>query len=78
MGPITFTLKNQVKKCAQMTYKSDDNQTRVTYKSLILSHLTYKSGDLLESNKPLAPHHMQVLNNEDSAGCWYYKFRERR
>ena len=36
----------------QVTYKSGDNQTGVTYKSLVLSHLTYKSGDLLEPNMP--------------------------
>ena len=52
MGPITFTLKNKVGRCGQVTYKSDDNQTGMTYKSLILSHLTYKSGDLLEPNRP--------------------------
>ena len=51
MGPIIFTLKNMMKRYGQVTYKSDDNQTGVTYKSLILSHLTYKSGDLLEPNR---------------------------
>ena len=35
-----------------MIYKSDDNQICVTYKSLVLSHLTYKSGDLLKPNRP--------------------------
>ena len=39
-------------KVCQVTYKSGDNQTGVTYKSLVLSHLTYKSGDLLEPNRP--------------------------
>lgn len=40
-------------KVCTVTYKSGDNQTGMTYKSLVLSHLTYKSDDLLEPNRPL-------------------------
>ena len=45
-GSHHLYIKNKVGRCGQVTYKSDDNQTGMTYKSLILSHLTYKSGDL--------------------------------
>ena len=44
--------KKKVERCGHLTYKSGDNQTGVTYKSLVLSHPTYKSGDLLEPNRP--------------------------
>ena len=43
-----------MERCGQVTYKSGDNQSGVTYKLLILSHLTYKSGDLLKPNTPWA------------------------
>ena len=59
--------KNRVRRCGLVTYKSGDSQTRVTYKSLVLSHLTYKSGDLLEPNRPLDSNPELTLNQR---GVW--------